>query len=147
MNEELRAVLEALHAAATRLHGGESGPMKALYSHSAQATLLGALGGCLQGWKQIGPRYDRTAALFRYGRVTHEHLAAEVSGDLAYVVSVERHEGQLAGQDAPVAYAYRVTHVFRREAGSWRVLHRHADPLVDVQEPDSLVRPFLEPSD
>jgi ketosteroid isomerase-like protein len=147
MDDELRAVLDALHGAATRLHEGESGPMKALYSHSAEATLLGALGGCLQGWEQIGPRYDSTAALFHDGRVTHEHLAAEVSGDLAYLVSVERHEGRLVGQDAPVAYAYRVTHVFRREAGGWRVLHRHADPLIEVQQPDSLVRPLLERSD
>ena len=79
-------------------------------------------------------------ALFRAGRVTHQHLAAHVSGDLAYVVSVEHHTGEMAGQAAPVSYAYRVTHVLRREAGRWRVAHRHADPLVELQEPQTLLQ-------
>ena len=142
MNDQLHPVLEALFVAATRLHQGDPIPMKALYSHQADATLLGALGGCLQGPEAIMPRYDSTGGLFRAGRVTHEHVTGDLSGDLAYVVSIERHEGQIVGQEEPVSYAYRVTHVFRREEGNWRVVHRHADTLVHLQEPESLVRPF-----
>src|SRR5829696_6305623 len=142
MREELDAVLAALQDAATRLHQGEAEPMQTLYSRRSDATLLGALGGCLQGPAQIGPRYASTAALFQAGQVTHEHLAADISGDLAYVVSIERHHGEVAGHAAPVSYAYRVTHVFRREGGAWRIVHRHADPLVQLQPPDSLVQPF-----
>jgi len=28
-----------------------------------------------------------------------------------------------------------VTQVFRREEGAWRLVHRHADPLLQKQEP------------
>jgi ketosteroid isomerase-like protein len=37
------------------------------------------------------------------------------------------------GDAAPQAYELRVTTVFRREDGEWRVVHRHADPVPDSE--------------
>ena len=138
--EELRQVVAQLHVATNRLQQGDSGPMKELYSHRDDATLLGALGGRLRGWAEIGPRYDSTAALFKGGRVTHENVTTWATPDLAYTVDVERHQGYLAGQPELQSFAYRVTHVFRSEDDGWKIVHRHADPLVPVQEADSLIK-------
>ena len=33
------------------------------------------------------------------------------------------------GGAAPEPYELRVTQVFRREDGAWKVVHRHADPV------------------
>jgi ketosteroid isomerase-like protein len=33
------------------------------------------------------------------------------------------------GGATPEAYELRVTEVFRREDGEWKVVHRHADPM------------------
>jgi ketosteroid isomerase-like protein len=53
-------------------------------------------------------------------------VAAGVSGDLAYVVGFERIANSVVG--VPVGpYTLRVTHIFRREQGEWRIAHRHAD--------------------
>jgi ketosteroid isomerase-like protein len=51
------------------------------------------------------------------------------SGDLGYSVSLERGHAHLAGEGAAAPMVLRVTHVYRRIDGVWRVVHRHADPL------------------
>jgi ketosteroid isomerase-like protein len=54
-----------------------------------------------------------------------EVVAAGASGDLAYTVGYEHNRVKVDGQ--PTTYTLRVTHVYRREDGQWRIVHRHAD--------------------
>ncbi|WP_409527241.1 nuclear transport factor 2 family protein [Rhizobium sp. P28RR-XV] len=35
----------------------------------------------------------------------------------------------MAGQDGEIPMSLRVTEVFRREEGEWKLVHRHADML------------------
>jgi ketosteroid isomerase-like protein len=49
-----------------------------------------------------------------------------VSGDLGYVVAIE-HSGASRRGAAPTQYARRVTTIFRREDGAWKIVHRHGD--------------------
>jgi hypothetical protein len=53
-------------------------------------------------------------------------MALMMSGDLAYVVGFEHIANSVVG--VPVEPdTLRVTHVFRREHGEWKIAHRHAD--------------------
>jgi ketosteroid isomerase-like protein len=53
-------------------------------------------------------------------------LAADVSGDPAYMIGFEHIANSVVG--VPVEpYTLRVTHIFRRENGEWKIAHRHAD--------------------
>ena len=52
-------------------------------------------------------------------------LASVESGDMAYTVCLERYTATVVG--GPQTTEYRSTHVFRRENGRWRAVHRHAD--------------------
>jgi ketosteroid isomerase-like protein len=60
-----------------------------------------------------------------------ELVAAGISGDLAYTLGYEHVVFSVdAGPVAPLTL--RVTHIYRREDGEWKVVHRHADrPPVD----------------
>jgi ketosteroid isomerase-like protein len=59
-----------------------------------------------------------------------EVVAAEAHGDLAYLVAFEHTTASIGG-DPPAPYTLRVTTIFRREGGAWKVAHRHADALAD----------------
>ncbi len=64
-----------------------------------------------------------------------ELVAAGVSSDLAYTVGYEHTSVSMDG--VPVEpYTLRVTHVYRREDGEWKIVHRHGDRVpIDQSQP------------
>ena len=128
--EFLASVLPRLMAADTALHNGEAAPRKALWSTTDPVTLFGAA-MMTTGWPEIEATFDWLAT--RFSDCTSfeiEVVAAGAGGDLAYLVAFEHTTASIGG-DPPAPYTLRVTTVFRREAGAWKVVHRHADPLPD----------------
>jgi ketosteroid isomerase-like protein len=103
---------------------------------------MGAWGAYEKGWNEAGPRYDWAAARFvkSGAKVDIEYLASGVSGDLAYTVAIERSDALIAGQGRRAKMPLRVTHLFRREGGEWKLLHRHADPLIDKTAPEAVLQ-------
>ena len=128
--EFLAAMLPRLLEADTALHNGDAAQRKARWSTTEPVTLFGAA-MMTTGWPHIEATFDRLAT--RFSDCTSfdiEVIAAGVSGDLAYLVAFEHTTASIGG-DPPAPYALRVTTIFRREAGAWKVVHRHADPLPD----------------
>jgi hypothetical protein len=55
-----------------------------------------------------------------------ELIAAEVSGELPYTVGYERSSVSFNG--GPLQpNTLRATHIYRREHGDWKLVHRHGD--------------------
>ncbi len=123
----LAATMPRYREAETSLHNGDAAPRKAMWSRTSPVTLLGAaLSGT--GWADIEPVFDRLEDTFSdCTSYENEIVAAGASGDLAYIVAFEHTTASLHGAP-PRAYSLRVTTVFRRENGEWKVVHRHADP-------------------
>jgi ketosteroid isomerase-like protein len=120
-------VIPRLRDEVLALHNGDVAPRIALWSHNEPVTLFGAE-LTSRGWAQVESAFHRLAASFSGGQsCEYEVLAAAASGDLGYVVAIERSVAA-SGAGEPVTYALRVTTVFRREGGDWKVVHRHGDP-------------------
>jgi ketosteroid isomerase-like protein len=77
---------------------------------------------------------------FSSGEIAYEPITSGQSGDLGYAVGIERGHATLAGHDEPGPMALRVTHLFRREDGDWKLIHRHADAITEVTAPEALLQ-------
>jgi len=109
-----------------------------LWSPNEPVTLFGAELNA-RGWDEVGPAFERLAASFTASQsCEYEVLAAESSGDLGYVVAIEHSVAASYGGE-PERYTLRVTTIFRRENGEWKVVHRHGDPN-DVAARDMLAK-------
>jgi ketosteroid isomerase-like protein len=128
-----RAFLTRRAAATAAFFAGDPEPWKAMASHTPAITMFGGFGGYEQGWEAVADRYTWAAAANAEGHVAVEIIAWHVTGDLAYTVAIERGMVRAAGATAATPKALRVTEVFRKEGGAWRLVHRHADPLVETR--------------
>lgn len=128
VDDFLAEVLPPLQAADKALHDGDPRPRLALWSREEPLTLFGALLAA-EGRPAIEAVFERLGERFSdCESFEYEVLAAGASGDLGYIAGIERTVASVAGAP-PQAYQLRVTTVFRREQGEWRVVHRHADPV------------------
>ena len=112
-------------AAERAIHNGDVEPRLALWSHRDPVTLFGAaLSG--SGWEQLSADFTTVASWFSDSeKYDVEVVAAGASGDLAYLVGYEHNTVKVNGERR--TYTLRVTHVYRREDGHWKIVHRHAD--------------------
>lgn len=138
----LEAFLPQFELGTSGFVNGEPALWKQQASHGDDVTLMGGWGDYKQGWDAVGPHYDWAAARFRESgtKVRVDYLASNVSGDLAYTVGIERSEPLLAGLDKPAPMALRVTHIYRREDGAWKLVHRHADNLLEKMAVDTVLQ-------
>ncbi len=134
MNSETEAFLTEMlpkqRAAEKALHDGDVGPRLALWTRAAPVTLLGAK-LTATGWDEIEPSFREVASWFGGSEsYKFEVVAAGASADLAYTVGYERNVAIAHGERRE--YVLRATHVYRREDGQWRIVHRHADPVPEA---------------
>ena len=140
-SDDFDAAIEANHQALDRIARGDPEGFFDLYSHADDATLANPFNPPLRGWNAIEDAGRRAAADYRDGQALgFENLARCVMGDLAYIVEVERFETKVGGSEDITPVALRVTSIFRREDGAWKLLHRHADPITTARPAESVVQ-------
>jgi ketosteroid isomerase-like protein len=141
MPPELGAFLERYHRAIGAFFGGDPVPAKQLYSHRDDATLANPFGPVASGWAEVESTMDQAASNYRDGRARgFETIATCVTPELAYLVEIERFEAKVGGNQDIATGALRVTSVLRPEDGDWKVVHRHADPIIRARPAGSVIQ-------
>jgi ketosteroid isomerase-like protein len=107
---------------------GDGDARAGTWSRNDPVTLFGATGNLRRGWDEVDEIFHWLAHRFAGKHLRDyelELVAAGACGDLAYTVAFEHKTFVVDGE--PVSYTLRVTHVYRREDGAWRIVHRHGD--------------------
>lgn len=124
---------------------GDSAPFAELMAHTSAFTIFGPFGGPAGRWGENFARVQASSAAQFQGATasTVDLLQAHVSDDLIVLVLLERNLVRFAGSE-PQQWDLRVTQVYERNAADWKIVHRHADPLVvrrDLAQTLQLFRP------
>lgn len=116
---------EQFYSAVNRMINGDSRALSDVWSHGAEVTAMHPIGGRMIGWDNVRQSFEQVAQIATEGKVTLVDQVIQVEGDLAYEVGVERGQATLAGTQ--VGLDFRVTNIYRRERGEWKIVHHHTD--------------------
>jgi ketosteroid isomerase-like protein len=131
--EKFQAWVETtLYEAELALHNGDAAPRRALWSRNEPVSVLGAWRSA-HGQHEIEELFSALAASFSdCTSFAFELQAHDVIGDMAYTAGLEHTSASVSGE--PRSYTLRVTQVYRREQGEWKVAHRHGDTVTESKE-------------
>ncbi len=113
----------------------------ALFSHREDVTLGNPFGPVARGFDRVAETARFASSHMRDGKARgFDTLVKHVMPEYAYLVEVERLQTKLDGGKDVTPYSLRVTTIFEREGGQWRIAHRHADPITTQRPWDSVVQ-------
>ena len=138
---DLDRVIERFDLAQGEFMKGNPKPVQDLFSHREDVTLSNPLSPPAHGWEQVAATVERAASQFRDGEIgDYEIIEKRVTPELAYVVRVERARARVGGREDISPITLRVTMIFRPEEGTWKVVHRHADPITTPRPAESVIQ-------
>jgi ketosteroid isomerase-like protein len=119
---------------------GDPEPAERLYSHRDDVCLNNPFGPPARGWSQVAQAMERAAANYRDGAALgFDRVAEYLTDELACIVEVEHYEAKVGGGRDVSTIVLRVTTVLRPEDGTWKIVHRHADPITSARTPGSVI--------
>jgi ketosteroid isomerase-like protein len=140
-SDDLDSAIEQSHFALSEIVRGNPGPFEVLFSHREDVTLGNPFGPFARGWQQVAETAAGAASRYRVGEIVgFEPIARHVTDDLACIVEIERFRAKVGGSDDVATIGLRVTSIFRPEDGTWKLVHRHADPITTPQPPESVIQ-------
>lgn len=130
--------LQRYEAANTAFVNGDPSLWLSMTAEKDPASIFGGFGGLGEsGVASVHQRYLLAARAFQPSgaQVDFQYLVKDVRGKLAYTVAIERSNVLYTGQTERHEQVLRSTMIFRFDRGSWRIVHRHADTMVDLELP------------
>jgi len=123
--------IEAYRQAQVAFLNGDPKPATELRSQREDVTLANPLGPPRRGPADVAKAAAEAAAQVSDGTIRgFDEVSRYSTADLGYVVQIERVQARLAGSGNITPFSLRATMIFRREEDAWRLVHRHADPIL-----------------
>lgn len=129
---EVRKASEQFYAALGQMLNGNAAPLADIWSHSPAVTTMHPIGGQEVGWDKVRESWEQVARVSSKGEVRLADQRIQAAGDIAYETGIERGRFSVAGE--PVTIEHRVTNVYRRDGGAWKIVHHHTDVSSEMVE-------------
>ncbi|WP_159521199.1 YybH family protein [Sunxiuqinia indica] len=130
--DEVRKASSQFYTALNKMVNGNAQSLKEIWSHGQQVSTMHPVGGCQIGWDDVWNSWDQVAQVSSDGKVELKDQLIVASADLAYETGTEDAEFKIAGNK--VHGQVRVTNIYRKENGSWKIVHHHTDLAPEMLE-------------
>ncbi len=139
-SKDFDRVLEEYHRALDVFMRGDAETTLALFSHREDVTLGNPFGPVARGFENVAKTARLAASHYRDGGATgFETISKHVGRDLAYTVETEGLKSKIDGRSDVAPVSLRVTTIWMPEDGTWKIVHRHADPITAPRPWDSVI--------
>jgi ketosteroid isomerase-like protein len=120
--DDVKAASDRFYSALSRM---DIEQLPEIWSHSDSVTTMHPMGGEQVGWQAVRESFEQAAGAMTDAHVEIADQIIQAGDDMAYEVGIERGSAKVAGET--ISIEHRVTNVYRREAGGWKLVHHHTD--------------------
>jgi len=140
VSEDLEAAIRESHEALRRILNGDPSGYAALFADRDDITLGNPFGPFGKGREAVLKALNNASTKYRDGSVVAVDRVA-VYGDERFIclVEIEHDRAKLGDAQDFSEFAARVTSVYEKIGGRWRLVHRHADPITTARPAESML--------
>jgi ketosteroid isomerase-like protein len=128
----VRKTADQFYDALNTMFSGDIAPMKSVWSHADDVAYMGPGGSIKLGWNKVWKDWEAQAARKLGGKVEPKDVHFVVGDDIAIMYAREVGENtNIGGKHEKVDI--RVTNMFRKEDGDWKLIGHHTDLLAGIK--------------
>ena len=135
----LEAAVAQSHRALTAILNGDPKGYEDLFADREDITLGNPFGPFASGRAAVVKTLAGAAAKYREGSANVDLVAKYADDKLGCIVEVENDRAKVGMSDSLAEFHVRVTSLYEKINGNWRLVHRHADPITTARPAESVL--------
>ncbi len=137
---DLELVITESHEALRLILNGDPSGYAALFADREDITLGNPFGPFGQGKAEVLKALNNAATKYTDGTVVAVDRVAVYGNDkFVCLVEIEHDRGKLGASKEFSEFAARVTSIYEKIDGRWRLVHRHADPITNLRPGETIL--------
>ena len=124
-NEDVRAASARFYAALNSMAAGDAAPMSDACARGSEVSAQHPIGGRDEGYDAVIASFAKVAEIAGGGDIELLEQKIDAASDMAIEAGVESGTLMIAGHEATVHH--RVTNVYKKIDGDWKLAHHHTD--------------------